>query len=101
MHAPSFLYNANPSPVMPSHDGAFAGVAQLVEQLTCNEKVEGSTPFTGTISASTAVSGSLGNPHQPRLCGFFGLHPDEAAIPWQPASRVAAHDERFARPDSD
>ena len=27
-----------------------AGVAQLVEQLTCNEKVEGSIPFTGTIS---------------------------------------------------
>ena len=25
-----------------------AGVAQLVEQLTCNEKVEGSIPFTGT-----------------------------------------------------
>lgn len=27
-----------------------AGVAQLVEQLTCNEKVEGSIPFTGTNS---------------------------------------------------
>ena len=26
----------------------FAGVAQLVEQLTCNEKVEGSIPFSGT-----------------------------------------------------
>ena len=26
----------------------FAGVAQLVEQLIRNEKVEGSTPFTGT-----------------------------------------------------
>jgi len=25
-----------------------AGVAQLVEQLTCNEKVEGSIPFSGT-----------------------------------------------------
>ena len=25
-----------------------AGVAQLVEQRTCNAKVEGSTPFTGT-----------------------------------------------------
>ncbi len=25
-----------------------AGVAQLVEQLTCNQKVEGSTPFAGT-----------------------------------------------------
>ena len=25
-----------------------AGVAQLVEQLTCNEKVEGSNPFSGT-----------------------------------------------------
>ena len=29
---------------------ALAGVAQSVEQLTCNEKVEGSIPFTGTIS---------------------------------------------------
>ena len=30
-------------------DGASrAGVAQLVEQRTCNAKVEGSTPFTGT-----------------------------------------------------
>lgn len=26
-----------------------AGVAQLVAQLTCNEKVEGSSPFSGTI----------------------------------------------------
>ena len=26
----------------------FAGVAQLVEQRTCNAKVEGSIPFTGT-----------------------------------------------------
>ena len=26
----------------------FAGVAKLVEQLIRNEKVEGSTPFTGT-----------------------------------------------------
>lgn len=25
-----------------------AGVAQLVAQLTCNEKVEGSSPFSGT-----------------------------------------------------
>lgn len=25
-----------------------AGVAQLVEQRTCNAKVEGSTPFSGT-----------------------------------------------------
>ena len=25
-----------------------AGLAQLVEQLTCNQKVEGSTPLTGT-----------------------------------------------------
>lgn len=48
MLALSFLYNANPSPVMPSHGAASAGVAQLVEQLTCNEKVEGSIPFTGT-----------------------------------------------------
>ena len=28
-----------------------AGVAQLVEQLTSNEKVEGSSPFSGTINA--------------------------------------------------
>jgi len=27
-----------------------AGVAQSVEQLTCNEKVEGSIPFSGTTS---------------------------------------------------
>src|SRR5690606_37225776 len=46
MHALSFLYNANPSPAMAMYR---AGVAQLVEQLTCNEKVEGSIPFTGTI----------------------------------------------------
>ena len=26
----------------------FAGLAQLGEQLTCNQKVEGSTPLTGT-----------------------------------------------------
>jgi hypothetical protein len=26
-----------------------AGVAQLVERLTCNEDVEGSIPFTGSI----------------------------------------------------
>ena len=26
-----------------------AGLAQLVEQLTCNQKVEGSTPLAGTI----------------------------------------------------
>ena len=55
MLALSFLYNAKPSPAMPSHGGASAGVAQLVEQLTCNEKVEGSIPFTGTKLASTAV----------------------------------------------
>ena len=30
-----------------------AGVAQLVEQRTCNAKVEGSTPFSGTILADT------------------------------------------------
>ena len=30
-----------------------AGVAQLVEQLTCNEKVEGSIPFTGTNKYAT------------------------------------------------
>ena len=28
---------------------ALAGVAQLVERLTCNEDVVGSTPFTGSI----------------------------------------------------
>lgn len=32
-----------------------AGVAQLVEQLTCNEKVEGSIPFTGTKYLSNVV----------------------------------------------
>ena len=32
----------------------FAGVAQLEEQLTCNEKVEGSIPFTGTNNAGVA-----------------------------------------------
>ena len=36
-----------------------AGVAQLVEQLTCNEKVEGSIPFTGTTS------------RMPDLLGYF------------------------------
>ena len=35
-----------------------AGVAQLVEQLTCNEKVEGSIPFSGTNYPSLAQSGS-------------------------------------------
>ena len=35
----------------------FAGVAQLVEQRTCNAKVEGSTPFTGTKILGVAQSG--------------------------------------------
>jgi hypothetical protein len=35
-----------------------AGVAQSVEQLTCNEKVEGSIPFSGTNYPSLAQSGS-------------------------------------------
>ncbi len=48
-----------------------AGVAQLVEQLTCNEKVEGSIPFTGTKYPSTVVSGSTQNPQKSTLCGFF------------------------------
>ena len=34
------------------HQVSNAGVAQLVEQLTCNEKVEGSNPFSGTSFAS-------------------------------------------------
>jgi hypothetical protein len=37
---------------------SFAGVAQLVEQLTCNEKVEGSIPFSGTSFLSIAQPGS-------------------------------------------
>ncbi len=39
-----FHYNAVPARALARQ----AGVAQLVEQLTCNEKVEGSIPFTGT-----------------------------------------------------
>ena len=34
-----------------------AGVAQLVEQLIRNEKVEGSTPFSGTIDIKALLSG--------------------------------------------
>ena len=34
-----------------------AGVAQLVEQLICNQQVRGSSPFTSSIS----VKGSLTN----------------------------------------
>ena len=34
-----------------------AGVAQLVEQLIRNEKVEGSTPFSGTIDLKALLSG--------------------------------------------
>lgn len=41
---PIFHYNAVPARAPARR----AGVAQLVEQLTCNEKVEGSIPFTGT-----------------------------------------------------
>ena len=41
-----------------------AGVAQLVEQLTCNEKVEGSIPFTGTTS------------RMPDALGHFFLPPE-------------------------
>lgn len=42
-----FHYNAVPRK-RPCAACVHAGVAQLVEQLTCNEKVEGSIPFTGT-----------------------------------------------------
>ena len=36
-----------------------AGVAQLVEQLFCNQKVEGSSPFAGTISTISALVAQL------------------------------------------
>lgn len=32
-----------------------AGLAQLVEHLICNQRVEGSTPLAGTISGSSSV----------------------------------------------
>ncbi len=37
-----------------------AGVAQLVEQRTCNAKVEGSTPFSGT-TLSCVHTRDIGN----------------------------------------
>ena len=32
-----------------------AGLAQLVEHLICNQRVEGSTPLAGTISGSSSA----------------------------------------------
>lgn len=42
----------------PSLADEFAGVAQLVEQRTCNATVEGSTPFSGTIMGVLSIFGS-------------------------------------------
>ncbi len=34
----------------------YAGVAQLVEHLTCNQRVEGSNPFAGTPRGGSEVA---------------------------------------------
>lgn len=47
-----------------------AGLAQLVEQRTCNAKVRGSTPLAGTTSR-TAVPQRRRNPPASRPGGFF------------------------------
>jgi flagellar basal body-associated protein FliL len=49
-----------------------AGVAQLVEQRTCNAKVEGSIPFSGTINSKRKG--------QPGRVGFFALF-NQKAVP--------------------
>ena len=36
------------------HETPYAGIAQLVEQLTCNEQIGGSSPSTGSINAPLA-----------------------------------------------
>ena len=36
------------------HNKIFAGLAQLVEQLTCNQQVEGSSPLAGTSNGEVA-----------------------------------------------
>jgi hypothetical protein len=42
-----------------------AGLAQLVEQLICNQQVVGSSPTTGSINPANPI----------RVCGFFLMTP--------------------------
>ncbi len=76
-----------------------AGVAQLVEQLTCNEKVEGSIPFTGTISTQQKA--------QPNGRAFLhfapGQEPDPLSrgfrpLPAQPSAGNILNSSTITRP---
>jgi hypothetical protein len=47
--APYLLIRLYPSPFLEGEGILFAGVAQLVEQLICNQQVAGSNPVTSSI----------------------------------------------------
>ena len=49
------------------NEASRAGVAQLVEQRTCNAKVEGSTPFSGTTFSGQNFSLTRPKSHRFKL----------------------------------
>ncbi len=61
-----------------------AGVAQLVEQLTCNQQVAGSSPITSSISlrmpAEGCPSGQWGRAVNPLTDVFEGSNPSPSTI---------------------
>ena len=52
-----------------------AEVAQLVEQLICNQQVVGSTPFLGSIFMGSYQSGQMGRTVNPLSFDFGGSNP--------------------------
>ncbi len=64
-----FAVAARKSPVYPApRSSARAGVAQLVEQLICNQQVKGSSPLASSVDEDFA-SGSRNRPQSKRLDG--------------------------------